>query len=117
MAGKRNEEKASCVGALRCAHEVQLSRCVNRFNRVSRLPRQGRGRSRDHRVHAAASSNDRLRVFHPLPSYLVIPYARAIRFQRGVARTTAVSLRQQAATELQAAKETIERLIMREGVA
>src|ERR1017187_7777409 len=63
MAGKRNEEKASYGGALRCAHEVQLSRCVNRFNRVSRLPRQGRGRSRDHRVHAAASSNDRLRVF------------------------------------------------------
>jgi hypothetical protein len=60
---KRNEEKPSHVGVLRCIHEVQLSGCVNRFNRVSRLPRQGRGRSRDHRVHAAASSDDRLRVF------------------------------------------------------
>src|ERR1035437_9566243 len=60
---KRNEKKPSYVGILRCIHEVQLSGCINRFNRVSRLPCQGRGGSRDHCVHAAASGNDRLRVF------------------------------------------------------
>jgi len=63
--GGRNETntKPLYAGGLGCVHEVQLTGCVDGFNRVSRLPGKGRGGRRDDRIHAAARATERARVF------------------------------------------------------